>query len=261
MGAHPAVGLLLVLLIQDDPVSGRWEGTVRADFQGQSFTEDVTFELTHRDGKVTGRVSTSRGDGDVTGTYDAAGRTLKLKGNAQGYTVDIVAKVGQDTMTGDVRVMGLAKGTFEAKRVSRPGGGGSKNGKPEGNACDVRTLKKMPYCERCDRILSKGELAGRNRCARCLKAGLEGTCSKVWACRKVFYRCEKDGKKSLRRRRCPTCGGKMERVEDYALVEFRCRKCGGLSKDRRRCSDPDCRASHPEPVCRKSGTFPHVRSR
>jgi len=93
--------------IADDPISGRWSGTVTGGaIPGGTlpFTAELKLEP---DNRVTGTMETPMGGAGVTGRWDAAASELRVSATGVlGVTVEAVLRVSGDTATGTATVEG-----------------------------------------------------------------------------------------------------------------------------------------------------------
>ena len=95
--------------------NGKWTG----DVQGRNGTQTLTFDIHVAGGAVTGKVTTPRGDQDITGKVDGDNitftSTMSMGGNAM--TVTYTGKADGDTIKFS-RAMGDRPATeFVAKRA------------------------------------------------------------------------------------------------------------------------------------------------
>ena len=109
----------------DDGLSGSWEG--KATGQGENFpAEGMTFSMTlnlHPDGKVTGTMSTPRGNGSINGTFDKPSGTVTLTVTVGQTTITMTGSVKGDDVSGTWEASDNATGEFSCRRTGKGAGG------------------------------------------------------------------------------------------------------------------------------------------
>ena len=103
-------------------VTGNYDGNAK-NSQGEIIA--VTFELTEKDGAISGMIRSSHGDFSISkGTHQ--GDTVNLEFETEGPTGTITLKVVEDKLTGTWSA-GEDGGSIEMKRVAAQGGEGKKS--------------------------------------------------------------------------------------------------------------------------------------
>jgi Tol biopolymer transport system component/C-terminal processing protease CtpA/Prc len=103
-----------------DEVSGTWKGTAGS--------VSITLNLTlGADGKVTGAIESTEGNGNVTGAYDASAKTLNLTLVVGSITATLTAKIDGAGLTGTVLVQGQSL-PLQAQRVGGAAAGSGASG-------------------------------------------------------------------------------------------------------------------------------------
>ena len=114
-----ALAVLFVTLGTVTALAADFNGKWTADVQGRNGTQTMTFDLHVAGGAVTGKITTQRGDQDVTGKVDGDTITMTSTMNMGGnpMTVTYTGKADGDTIKFS-RAMGDRPATeFVAKRA------------------------------------------------------------------------------------------------------------------------------------------------
>ena len=114
-----ALAVLFVTLGTVSALAADFNGKWTADVPGRNGTQTMTFDLHVDGGNVTGKVTTARGDNDITGKVDGdtitLNQTMSMGGNSM--TVTYTGKADGDTIKFS-RAMGDRPATeFVAKRT------------------------------------------------------------------------------------------------------------------------------------------------
>ena len=116
--ALAVAALTLGASAQSDKIdlTGKWLFSVQTD----AGTGTPTVTLKQDGDKLTGHYSSATlGEADLTGTVTGKAFKFAFKADAQGTGVDVTYAgtiESKDVLKGEVEIVGLGKGTFEAKR-------------------------------------------------------------------------------------------------------------------------------------------------
>ncbi len=155
------------------------------------------------------------------------------------------------------------------------------------DACDMKSVQKMRYCENEDRILEKSEIvsgqkyyvcescgvnhAAAGKCPDCEEALVEKVSAKnackhclgstvdVEVCVKKAWACEGCETLNAKGGECPTCEEALIEQVVHSLVVYQCPECDASSYVAGKCTTEDCEAKGKALVktCTLSGEFPH----
>jgi hypothetical protein len=155
------------------------------------------------------------------------------------------------------------------------------------DACDMKTVQKMRYCEDEDRILEKDEVVSNQKhwvcescgirraepgaCPDCEEALVEkvsgkdvckhcyGPTVEVEVCVKKCWRCAECETFHEKRGKCPECEKELVEHTSHSLIVYECPECSMWSYKPGKCTTGDCDAKGKALVrrCTLSGEFPH----
>jgi hypothetical protein len=162
-------------------------------------------------------------------------------------------------------------------------------GRQTGDACDLRTVVKVFYCEADDAILKPADLVSKKvyfECADCgARAAAKGKCGSCGtplekrvsgvgvcslclekpeprsACEKKYFECPECSSSSKKAGACKQCKKAKKRLVSRALIEYACEGgCGAISPVAASCEDENCEGFGNPLVarCTQSGRFPHT---
>jgi len=155
------------------------------------------------------------------------------------------------------------------------------------DACDMKNVQKMRYCEEEERILEKTDVvsdqkyyvcescgvthAAPGECPDCEKALVEKVSGKnackhcfsptveVEACVKKCWKCAECEALHAKGGKCPECEKALVESVSYSLIVYECPECEMWSHKPGKCTTEECEAEGKALVrrCSLSGEFPH----
>ena len=121
--------------------------------------------------------------------------------------------------------------------------------------CDVATVEKASYCEKCKHVLDKDKLNDKGECKHCKVAAKE-----IDVCVKKSYECAHCKVVSTEPGKCEKCQKDLTEEISKCPVVYRCPKCKYTAAEAGKCAANCCKDKDVEleKSCEKSGKAPHV---
>ena len=124
----------------------------------------------------------------------------------------------------------------------------------KGGPCDVATVEKAAYCEKCKMVLDKEMVDDKGECKHCKVATKE-----VEVCVKKGFECPGCHMWGKEAGKCEHCKKDLVEKTSMARVVYKCPKCKYHADEAGKCTAACCKDKDValEKSCEKSGHAPH----